>query len=167
MSDKDGAIKIESCRRECLADIRHILEDAPEAAMWSEEALARTLENAAEPLLVAWSANQVAGFILGRMMAGEAEILNLAVKRGYRRLGVGTALMEAMLVQCERSGCAKVFLEVRESNRAAIRFYDRLGFREVGVRAGYYRDPVEAALVLEKVTQREPLVRKIHRIGTE
>ena len=150
MSDEETAIRLSDCRKEDLATIRKILEEAPEAAMWSEESLGVMVGSVLEPFVVAWSRDTVAGFILGRIVGSEAEILNLAVEQGFRRTGIATELVKTMLERCEKSGCGRVFLEVRESNRGGIAFYERLGFAQVGRREGYYREPVEAALVLQK-----------------
>ena len=115
--------------------------------MWSEEALERALKDAPDEFLVARRGDEVAGFVLGRRLGEEAEILNLAVRRQFRRTGIGRCLVAAILAKHEERRCAKTFLEVRESNRGAIAFYEELGFREVGRRESYYREPMEAALV--------------------
>ncbi|HTP69700.1 MAG TPA: ribosomal protein S18-alanine N-acetyltransferase [Dongiaceae bacterium] len=148
----ERAITLGLCRREHLPEIRKMLEDAPEAAQWSEEALAAVLSSETDLLLVAWNRNELAGFILGRSTGSEAEILNLAVKREFRRMGVGSGLVKAMLTRLESSGSSRIFLEVRESNQGAIAFYRGVGFKEVGRRLDYYRDPQEAALVLARET---------------
>ena len=80
--------------------------------------------------------------------ADEGEILNLGVAPAHRRCGVGRALAIATLEQLSAAGVRQVFLEVRESNVAARRLYEALGFREVGRRDGYYRRPREAAVIL-------------------
>ena len=148
MSDDRKEFFVEACRREDLAQVRAILEGAPEAAAWSEEALERALKDAPDEFLVARRGSEVAGFVLGRRMGEESEILNLAVRREFRRTGIGRHLVAAILASYEERRCAKTFLEVRQSNRGAIAFYEKLGFRQVGRREGYYREPVEAALVL-------------------
>ena len=151
MSAEDRKVVVDACRREDVAEVRRILEAAPEAAMWSEEALEAALRDAPEQFLVAWNGSAIAGFILGRVVGAEAEILDLAVKQEFRRSGVGTALLETLLTWYDGAGgVEKSFLEVRESNRGAIAFYRGMGFREVGRREGYYRDPAEAALVLAR-----------------
>ena len=94
----------------------------------------------------------VAGFISGRRIAVEAEILNLVVKQEFRRQGLGQALVRVVLERFCQDGALQVFLEVRESNHSAISFYRRLGFREIGRREGYYSDPPEAALVMARPT---------------
>jgi ribosomal-protein-alanine N-acetyltransferase len=92
---------------------------------------------------------KVSGFILGRQVADEAEILNLAVTAAYRRRGEGGALLKAALGGFQSRGVSRVFLEVRESNETGIAFYERRGFSKMGRRAGYYREPDEAAIVME------------------
>lgn len=146
------ALQVVPCRRGDMLAIRRILEDAPEAAMWSEEALAAARNATPDQFLVAQMADEIVGFVLGREIGSEAEILNLAVKQEFRCAGVGSALVNTLLKQYDAGGIGRVFLEVRESNGAAIAFYERLGFQQIGRRVGYYRDPVEAALVLARGT---------------
>jgi [ribosomal protein S18]-alanine N-acetyltransferase len=97
---------------------------------------------------VCWQGKDIAGFISGRRVLDEGEISNLAVRSEMRRKGVGKTLVEALLEVFSRAEVVQVFLEVRESNAAAIAFYRILGFCQIGKRAGYYRNPAEAALVL-------------------
>jgi ribosomal-protein-alanine N-acetyltransferase len=97
--------------------------------------------------LVAERDGRVAGYLYARAAADEAEILNLAVAAGDRRGGVGRALVSAALGQMA-GPVRQVFLEVRASNETARRFYESLGFREVGHRRRYYRRPREDAIVM-------------------
>ena len=83
-----------------------------------------------------------AGFVLARSMAGEAEIITIAVARAHRRRGLGRFLMDAVLRDLHAVRATALFLEVDEKNAAAIALYKKLGFREVGKRAGYYRSAV-------------------------
>ena len=87
------------------------------------------------------------GFVMARIAGDEAEILTIAVTPGARRRGIGLALLnEAARHACEM-GARTMFLEVGESNAAAIALYKRSGFREVGRRGSYY-GPSEDALIL-------------------
>ena len=83
-----------------------------------------------------------------REAAGSGEILNLAVAPEFRRRGIGGTLLEEGLVAFHDRGAQEVFLEVRESNHSAQALYLARGFRPVGQRAAYYRNPRENALVL-------------------
>ena len=89
------------------------------------------------------------GFLVGRELGDEAEVLNLAVKPGERRRGAGRELLQAALEEFRARGVSRVFLEVRESNEAAIAFYAKQGFSRMGRRPAYYRDPDEAAVLME------------------
>ncbi len=76
---------------------------------------------------------------------GEAELLFIETKPNWRRRGVASALLRDLLRRCP----GDVFLEVRESNHAALALYGSIGFREEGVRRKYYSDPVESAIVMK------------------
>jgi ribosomal-protein-alanine N-acetyltransferase len=79
------------------------------------------------------------GFVLARLVAGEGEILTVAVARSHRRQGLGWRLMDAVLRELHAQRAEALFLEVDETNVAAIALYRRLGFRQVGKRPDYYR----------------------------
>ncbi len=81
-----------------------------------------------------------AGFILYRIVADEAEILTVAVARESRRRGIGSALLEEALRHAYREGAERIYLEVEDTNRAAIALYRWAEFHETGRRAGYYRE---------------------------
>jgi ribosomal-protein-alanine N-acetyltransferase len=89
------------------------------------------------------------GFILARAVAGEAEVLTLAVAPAARRSGVGRALLEAALAQAFGKGVHEMFLEVSRNNTAALALYLSADFTEVGLRRRYYTDGSDA-LVLRR-----------------
>lgn len=72
----------------------------------------------------------------------------IAVKPGWRRQGIGQYLLAHALIACFRRGAKQVLLEVRESNRAAHALYQKIGFKEVGLRQGYYQDTHEDAILM-------------------
>jgi [ribosomal protein S18]-alanine N-acetyltransferase len=115
---------------------------------WSEASFREALTSPWTFGLVAEGARGVTGYLIGREVAGTGEVLNLAVAPELRRRGIGGALLEAGLVALKRRRVEEVFLEVRESNRSALALYQAYGFRPVGQRAAYYRNPKEDALVL-------------------
>lgn len=131
--------------------VRRILEESPEAADWPTESLEETSRLHGTLVLVCENHGVVNGFIVARQIADEAEVLNLAVQRDQRRRGEGRALLEATLGVFKAAGVSSVYLEVRESNAAATMFYAKHGFRKTGKRNGYYRNPNEAAILLEKI----------------
>lgn len=82
-----------------------------------------------------------AGFLLGRAVAGEAELLTLAVAPEARRRGLGRKLLARFLYQAQLRGAERAFLEVAADNPAAISLYESAGFARAGSRTGYYRTP--------------------------
>jgi ribosomal-protein-alanine N-acetyltransferase len=91
----------------------------------------------------------VAGFCAFWRVAEQIHINNLAIRPELRGQGLGRRLLDAVLVEAARLGAESATLEVRRSNTAALRLYDRAGFTQAGVRPNYYTQPVEDALVLE------------------
>ena len=96
-------------------------------------------------------AERIVGYTVCWRILDELHLLNVAVHQGVRGGGLGRSLIEAALDQARRSGARVVYLEVRAGNVSARRLYRRLGFREVGVRRGYYgvgQDAIVMELVL-------------------
>lgn len=103
--------------------------------------------------LVAEDGNETIGFVLGRAVAGEAEVLTLAVCPDGRRRGVGSALLSRLLDSLRERRIAVLFLEVADDNAAALALYRRFGFVETARRRGYYardRAPAADAIVMSK-----------------
>lgn len=134
-------------RRATRADLPALLAIEQECfphSSWKAEDLI------ASECLAAAIEGQLAGFLVSKQVfAGNAEalpereILNLAVRPCFRRLGIASALLRQ-----ELSRKAIFFLEVRESNVAAQTLYNRFGFGEVARRPEYYHSPVESAIVM-------------------
>lgn len=111
-----------------------------------------------EPNIIGFMARPIgngqksAGFVLARIVAGEAEILSITVDKSERRHGIGRKLMESVLRQLHQLRAESLFLEVDEQNTAAIALYKRLGFLEVARRAAYYDTPngKSSALVMRR-----------------
>lgn len=143
-------LTVRACEPRDLLALQAILADSPEAAYWSLQAVEDVLRQSWVSAYVSERHGQVTGFIVGRRVIDEGEILNLAVGLRNRRMGDGHALVGELLKEFERFRVTRVFLEVREFNAGAIKFYGSLGFLQVGRRDGYYREPTEAALVFEK-----------------
>jgi len=114
---------------------------------WSTSDFAECLASEI-PFLVAEARGIVIGYVIAHRAADEGEILNLGVALAHRGRGVGRALVERVLTLLADRDVRAVYLEVRESNAVARRLYQSLGFAEVARRAGYYRRPVEDAVVL-------------------
>ena len=120
---------------------------SPEIAQWT----ARDYAKFPAAGMAAWVAEvegAIAGFLVARRIAGELEILNLAVRPDARRRGIGYALIQFAFAWGKQLGAKNAYLEVRASNLVALEFYKRHQFQETGRRPRYYSNPVEDALVL-------------------
>jgi [ribosomal protein S18]-alanine N-acetyltransferase len=89
-------------------------------------------------LVLARIDGRTAGFALSRVIADEAELLLLAVPPAQRRMGVGSALLQAVADEARARGAERIHLEMRDGNPAAY-LYNHAGFHEVGRRKAYYR----------------------------
>jgi ribosomal-protein-alanine N-acetyltransferase len=90
----------------------------------------------------------VAGFCAFWLVFDEIHINNVAVRPQFRGRGIGTTLMHHVLAEGRELGARRATLEVRASNEAARRLYERLGFYVAATRRNYYTNPVEDALIL-------------------
>jgi len=118
---------------------------------WSRETFQELLGRpGAGVLLAIRPENRVVGHVVYWAVAGEAEIGNVAVLPGDQGRGIGGRLVDTVLAELSQVGVGKVFLEVRESNEAALRLYGRRGFKRIGRRSGYYEMPREDALIMSK-----------------
>ena len=98
----------------------------------------------------------VAGFCAFWKVVDQIHINNLAIHPDFRGRGLGTFLLVRVLAEAARLGAPNATLEVRRSNDAARRLYERAGFELVGVRTSYYTNPIEDALILSRTGGRVP-----------
>ena len=117
---------------------------------WNEASVASELENPLSLWLVALDGERVAGYVGSQSVMGEADMMNVAVHPDYRRQGIAEALIASLVEKLRGNEVYCLLLEVRASNDPAKALYEKLGFREVGRRKNYYRNPKEDALILRK-----------------
>ena len=110
------------------------------ASPWDVEFLGRMLAQPGAFFMLATEMDNAAGFVIARVVAGEAEILSLGVLPDCRRKGLGSAMVRKAAEHAAQEGAVAIFLEVSTENDAARALYDRLGFCEVGRRPEYYRE---------------------------
>jgi ribosomal-protein-alanine N-acetyltransferase len=144
-----AGVAIRAFRPDDAAGLTSILRDAPEAANWTQASYREWMNSPGAVAFVSEGDGRVTGFVIGRQVADEAEVLNLAVAPLARRKGQGGALLNAVVSEFRARGVNRVYLEVRESNVAARAFYAKHGFSQTGKRLKYYRKPEEAAIVME------------------
>jgi len=139
-------------RSAALNDVPAILaieRQAPGAAHWTSEQYTKLVAGGvvlvAEP--ATGEAGKLCGFVCAKTVAGEWEIENVVVSAGFLRRGIANELLRALIQRAKSEAASAILLEVRESNPPARGLYEKNGFRQVGRRPAYYRNPVEDAIL--------------------
>jgi ribosomal-protein-alanine N-acetyltransferase len=147
-------------RRLKLRDLNAIeeIERSSYPTPWSRSMFAGELAKPSSICLGAidTEVNELVGYLIISRYVDAWHVMNVAVADAYRRRGVASGLMEQLFEATARDGRRGYTLEVRVSNEAAIRLYERLGFKARGIRRGYYTDNREDALIMWKDPVREP-----------
>jgi ribosomal-protein-alanine N-acetyltransferase len=135
-----------------VADLDAVLEvdETSFVNPWTREMFRREFQNphVSRIYVLRTPAEHVVGYCSSWLIFDEWHINNVAIRPEWRRRGAGRALLRAVLREAARLGARRATLEVRRSNEAARRLYEGLGFEVAGVRARYYSEPVEDALIL-------------------
>lgn len=142
-------MQIRPMKREDCEQVAEI-EKTSFSMPWSLKAFTETVEKPNFRYFVAEEEGQILGYCGFLYVLDEAEIPNVCVKASARQKGVGKKMMTVLLEEAKRLGMAVLYLEVRESNAAARRLYESLGFEENGIRKNFYEQPVENAVLMSK-----------------
>ncbi len=139
-------------RRAAARDVSGIaaIEEACFSDPWRERDILGYVSTEGGMCFVAARDGRVIAYILGRLIAPEAEIYRIAVLPEERRRGVGYRLLDFAMKTERGRGLETVFLEVRSRNVAAINLYTAYGFKRAGVRKNYYKDPADDAIIMLK-----------------
>jgi ribosomal-protein-alanine N-acetyltransferase len=109
---------------------------------WPRQDIEAYLADTDTPTLVACDRNRkVAGFAMLRLLGDDAELMTIAVDPKYRGKGVGEALLRACFDDLMMTPSKRMILEVAADNPSALRLYDKLGFKKLSERKGYYARP--------------------------
>lgn len=138
----------EMVSEDLLAVVR--LEEQSFSVPWTAGLLADALQSPLDRLWVITEQEKVLGYYNFRMIAGEGELMRIAVDPSVRGRGFGRKLLEHLEKEASEHQIKAVTLEVRASNQAAICLYKSCGFQTEAVRKGYYTHPVEDALIMWK-----------------
>ena len=126
-------------------------------SVWSEMDYYEELKNKNSLILTAKQENEIVGFLATRLSNPreqpgkyeDADILNFGVSQKFQNRGIGALLLKTFLIKAERMKLGTIWLEVRESNARAIKFYKYKGFIEVQIRKNFYRQPLENAILMK------------------
>lgn len=133
-----------------LSDLKSVME-IEEAAFprpWSLNSFITQLARDDSVCLIAQEADAVIGYVIATQYVEVWHILDIAVHQEYRRRSVASDLLESLLELCGQQQHRGYTLEVRKSNRGALKMYESFGFICTGIRKGYYRDNGEDALIM-------------------
>lgn len=145
-----GKLTILPMRFEDIEDILAL--EADTLSPWSKKQLEDELQQQTAFQFIARREESVKiqAVLFGRIIADEAEILQLIVAETARKKGIGSQLLDFVLRFCKKKGGKNCFLELRSSNTAARNLYEKKGFVIVGSRSNYYDDPREGAILMQK-----------------
>ena len=132
-----------------VAEIEKLIFSIP----WSVQAFKDSLYNDNTIYFVATEDDVVIGYCGMYISFEEGNITNVAVDSACRRKGVAQKLLNKLITMATQKGVNNIFLEVRETNVAAIKLYEHLGFREAGIRRNFYEKPTENAIIMWKNNQ--------------
>jgi len=138
-------VAIRSARLNDAPALLAIERRAPCAAHWTSEQYHKLVSSGV--VLVAEEASRLCGFVCAQAAAGVWEIENVVVDAGFLRHGIASELVHELIQRAQNEAAPAILLEVRESNLPARGLYEKHGFREVGRRRAYYRDPEEDAIL--------------------
>ncbi len=128
----------------------HALETQSFSDPWTAASFRAMIAQPQVLATVADDAGVVVGYCIAWAIGDEAELVNLCVAADHRGRGVGALLLDDLMATLERKGGVTVYLEVRDSNEAAQALYRGRGFVAAGRRKGYYRRPVEDAVIMRR-----------------
>ncbi len=117
------------------------------AECWTEEDFYLSLKDPARLFFAAYIRDTLVGFCGLQQSYEQGDVLTVGVDPAYRRRGIGSELLIALIDTFREQGGTNLFLEVRASNLSAIKLYEKHGFRQTGVRRNYYQQPTEDGLV--------------------
>lgn len=117
---------------------------------WSQNGILDTVSNPSTVCLLAEKAGKAVGYLFAYKAGDEAEIARIAVAGEQKRQGVGKSLMRTLEEIGKKKQIRRLLLDVRESNREARAFYEKMAFQEDGVRRGFYQDPPEDAVLMSR-----------------
>lgn len=139
-------VPLQNAHLSAIAELEKICFAEP----WSERALTMLTQSGNFGIAALTHEGRLIGYGGMLTVLDEGQITNIAVHPAFRRMGVGKAVLSAIVSQAEQQGITEVSLEVRVSNLAAKELYLQMGFEIAGVRKRFYSHPTEDGLVMVK-----------------
>lgn len=135
--------------RACVSDATTVayIEKECFSSPWSETQIKEEIKKENVIFLVAKTEECILGYVSGQMILDEFYISNIAVTEKYRGCGIASALLEKLIIKIKKQPCVFATLEVRFSNDAARKLYEKFGFINLGTRKDFYSYPKEDACI--------------------
>jgi len=134
--------------RRDMAEVLEVEQEAFEFP-WSDEDFTRCMRQRNCIGMVAEMADSVVAFMIYELHRSRLHVLNFAVRRSHRRLGIGTQMMEKLTGKLTPERRSRIVLEVRERNLPAQLFFRSLGYRAISVLKDFYQDTTEDAYLMQ------------------
>ncbi len=125
------------------------IERASFSDPWSRESFLANIGDGCV-FFAACNLDEIVGFAIIALIPPEGELYNIALLPEYRGTGAAKLLFDTVINTAKEKGVEALFLEVRESNIRARKFYEKNGFSVIGVRKNYYKTPTENAIIMSK-----------------
>ena len=126
--------------------------DSNTISLWSRKQWANEFKKESTLIYGLLFADFVIGIWVIQVVLDEAQINYFAVRQKYRKRGLGSYLMNYLIMLCKKRKINKLLLEVSQKNIIAEKFYNKFNFSTVGIRRNYYKDGSDALLKEKKIT---------------
>lgn len=147
-------IVIRSMELRDVAQVEKIEQDTF-SQPWTADDFLDGIQKADRIYMVAEQSGEVLGYCGMWNVAGEGQITNVAVKKQHRRKGIAVSMLSEFLKKGQQQGISAYTLEVRSSNAGAMALYEKMGFKNCGTRKNFYTLPVEDAVIMWKILEKE------------
>ena len=139
-------------RNMTLDDIESVfeIEKSIFSVPWSKKSFESSISSKDTIYIVATIDEKIVGYLGIYILGDQSDISNVGVHKDYRRMHIAEAMLSYIFDRAKSNNVKEITLEVRESNVAAISLYEKMGFKEIGIRKKYYQKPLENGLLMWK-----------------
>ena len=139
-------------RNMTLDDIESVfeIEKSIFSIPWSKKSFESSISSKDTIYIVATIDEKIVGYLGIYILGDQSDISNVCVQKDYRRMHIAEAMLSYIFDRAKSNNVKEITLEVRESNVAAISLYEKMGFKEIGIRKNYYQKPLENGLLMWK-----------------
>ena len=137
-ANADNSFQIAAIEKECFSE------------PWSQNSVNEFICGNGNTILCAFYNNRLCGYVSKTQVLDEIQIANVAVSEEFRRQGIASILIETIINKSISQNVSFITLDVRKSNIAAIKLYEKHGFNPEGIRKNYYKNPSEDAIIMNR-----------------